>query len=116
AELWKDAELEAGNLADIQLPEHIPAYLPSELLERRPDIRAAESALMAATAQIGVAEALRFPRLNLSALVGTAAASSGDLFSGSAETWNVGAAVTGPIWDFGRTRARVETTEALADQ
>ena len=98
------------------VPDTIPAYLPSELLERRPDIRAAEAALHAATAGIGVAKAARLPRLNLSALLGTATGSAGDLFADGTETWRLAGGLGGNLWDFGRNRARVETAEALARQ
>ncbi|ADC72410.1 RND efflux system, outer membrane lipoprotein, NodT family [Thioalkalivibrio sp. K90mix] len=111
-------ELDFGDrrLADLELPAHVPAVMPSELLRRRPDIRAAEAELMASTAEIGVAEADRLPRLNLMGFLGTAATETSDLFTRSAETWGVGATVAGPLFDFGRARARVETAEALRDQ
>lgn len=98
------------------VPDAIPAHLPSELLERRPDIRAAEAALHAATAGIGVAKAARLPRLNLSALLGTATSSAGDLFADGTETWRLAGGLGGNLWDFGRNRARVETAEARARQ
>jgi outer membrane protein, multidrug efflux system len=116
ADLWDNPDWQGGDLAAIQMPGQVPAFLPAELLERRPDIRAAEAQLIAATAGIGVARAERLPRVNLSALLGTAAASTGDLFTASAETWRLGAAVAGPLWDFGRGRARVESAAAQAEQ
>jgi outer membrane protein, multidrug efflux system len=116
AELWDNLEWQGGDLATLQLPGQLPGFLPAELLERRPDVRAAEAQLMAATAGIGVSRAERLPRVNLSALLGTAAASTGDLFTGAAETWRLGAAVAGPLWDFGRSAARVESATALAEQ
>lgn len=116
AELLKDIELEEGELADLRLPEAIPAELPSKILRRRPDIRAAEAELIAATADIGVAVADRLPRLNLMGFLGTAATTTGDLFTTSAETWGLGASVAGPVLDFGRGQARVATAESLRDQ
>lgn len=98
------------------LPPGVPLYLPSELLARRPDLRAAEAELMAATAGIGVAEAARLPRLNLAALAGVASTRIGDLFEGDSELWSVSAGLAGPVFDFGRSRARVETAEALREQ
>ena len=80
---------------DLAQPVGIPAVMPSAMLQRRPDIRLAEAALIAATAQIGVAEANRLPSLNLS--LGHAAASTSDLFSDVARTWGVGASVMGPL-------------------
>jgi outer membrane protein, multidrug efflux system len=115
-ELLSSPNWPGGDLAAIQLPGPLPAFLPADLLERRPDIRAAEAQLMAATAGIGVTQAERLPRINLSGLLGTAAAASGDLFTASAQTWMLGAAVAGPLWDFGRSRARVESAEARAEQ
>ena len=116
AELLADIDVGDGSLDDLRLPESIPAELPSEILRRRPDIRAAEAELMVATAEIGVAEADRLPRLNLMGFLGTSATSTGDLFSTSSETWGLGASVAGPILDFGRGQARVATAESLRDQ
>ncbi len=114
--IWEMSEWELGEIDAVELPQALPGFLPSELLERRPDIRAAEASLRAATARIGVAEAEGLPRINLATLLGSAATSASDMFSASAETWRLGAAITGPIWDFGRTRSRRETAEALARQ
>ena len=68
------------------------------------------------TAIGGVAEANRLPSLNLSSFLGTAAASTSDLFSDVARTWGVGASVMGPLFDFGRSQSGVESAEALAEQ
>lgn len=114
--LWKDLQWMSNGTESLQLPRTAPDFLPSNLLERRPDIRAAEAALQAATAGIGATQAQRMPRLNLSALIGTAATSSGDLFTDPAGTWALGATALGPLWDFGRSRSRVETAEARAAQ
>ncbi|NHA13625.1 efflux transporter outer membrane subunit [Thioalkalivibrio sp. XN279] len=94
----------------------IPEVLPAELLARRPDLRAVEAGLEAATARVGVAMAARLPELDLAALVGTVAGSTGDLFSSEAESWRVGAAASGPLLDFGRGRAGVEIASALMEQ
>lgn len=116
AELMAPSDFGPGRLADLQLPATLPGILPSEMLLRRPDIRAAEAELIAANAGIGVAKADRLPRLNLMGLLGSAATDTSDLFTASAETWGVGASVAGPLLDFGRGRARVRTAEALRDQ
>ncbi|WP_244287577.1 efflux transporter outer membrane subunit [Vreelandella nigrificans] len=110
--------LDTGNsqLADITQPERIPQVMPSELLQRRPDIRSAEASLIAATAQVGVAEANRLPSINLTSFLGTSAVSGGDLFSNAARTWGVGASVMGPLFDFGRTQAGVDSAEARVEQ
>lgn len=114
--IWSITDWEVGEIYDVELPQALPEFLPSELLERRPDIRAAEASLRAATARIGVAEAEGLPRINLAALLGSAATSTGNMFTAASETWRLGASLAGPIWDFGRTRSRRETAEALAKQ
>lgn len=116
AALWETLALPEGDLGQLTPPGELPELLPAALLERRPDLRAAEAQLIAANAAIGVAKAARLPRLNLSALLGTAAGSADDLFTTSAETWSLGLTAAAPIWDFGRSRSRVETAEAVAAQ
>lgn len=116
AELMAEMDLGDGEFKDIQLPAGVPADLPSEMLRRRPDIRAAEAGIIAANARIGATQADRLPRLNLAAFLGSTALEMGDLFSGPAETWGISASVAGPIVDFGRNRARVDAVEAQRDQ
>jgi multidrug efflux system outer membrane protein len=115
-EMWDAMPWQTDSLATLRLPDRIPDLLPVELLERRPDIRAAAAALDAAHAGVGIARAQRLPRITLSALLGTAAIATGDLFTYPAETWSLGAGIAGPIWDFGRTRAGVEIAKARAGQ
>lgn len=105
-----------GALDDLNLPTTFPQVLPSALLDRRPDIRAAEAALAAANANIGAAKAAWFPTLNLSALGGTQALQGGDLFTSPANVWSLGSSVVAPLLDFGRTAAQVETARALREQ
>ena len=85
----------------------IPVGLPSELLKRRPDVQQAEAMYKAQNAQIGVAEAMRWPSLNLTGLMGIA---STDLLSLSAIglTWSAGATLMGPLFEFGKNKRRVE--------
>ncbi len=85
----------------------IPVGLPSELLERRPDVRQAEEIYKAQNAQIGVAEAMRWPSFNLTGLFGLA---STDLLSLNAIglTWSAGATLLGPLFEFGKNKRRVE--------
>ncbi|MFU8822462.1 MAG: efflux transporter outer membrane subunit [Gammaproteobacteria bacterium] len=116
AELVESLQVADGGLGDITLPDSVPAELPSALLSRRPDLRAAEAEVIAATAAIGVAQAARLPQLNLAASFGTAASTTGNLFTSDAEAWNIGGTLTGPLYDFGRGRARVDTAEALREQ
>lgn len=85
----------------------IPVGLPSQLLERRPDIRQTEEQHKAANAQIGVAEALRWPSLNLTASLGLA---SPDLVNLNAYglTWSAGSSLFGPLFQYGKNKRRVE--------
>jgi len=93
-------------------PPEVPAGLPSSLLERRPDIRAAEQQLIAANALIGVARAAYFPQISLSGTSGFQTAALSNLFTGPAGTWNFGAALTQPVFTAGRIRSSVRLTEA----
>jgi len=107
--------LPAGELSAIAFSTELPRRLPSALLERRPDIRAAEAGLMAANANVGVARAAFFPQLNLAATLGTGALRAGDLFTGPATLWQLGGSVFASVLDFGRRRAVVDTAEARRD-
>ncbi|GAB2693579.1 efflux transporter outer membrane subunit [Aliiglaciecola aliphaticivorans] len=115
-ELTEAFDFGSTKLTDLELPDTLPGLLPSELLQRRPDVRAAESYLVAANAQVGAAQASRWPSLNLSGLIGSTALQTGDLFEGSAQSWSVGGNLAGPIFDFGRRRANVDSAEALKMQ
>ena len=81
----------------------VPAGLPSDLLERRPDIRAAEQTLVAANARIGVAKAEFFPKLSLTALFGAASPELSAITGGSATIWAVAGGLGGPLFNAGRT-------------
>jgi multidrug efflux system outer membrane protein len=91
----------------------LPAGLPSTLLGRRPDVRAAEARLMAAAGDVGVARAAMFPSLSLTAAYGSASLELGDLFTTPAELWSVGATLFQPIFQGGRLRANLERTRAV---
>jgi NodT family efflux transporter outer membrane factor (OMF) lipoprotein len=96
-------------------PSHapsIPLALPSQLLERRPDVAAAERSVAAANAQIGVAKAAFFPQLTLSATGGFESVSLGSLFSGPSAFWSVGAAAAQTIFDGGLRAATVSQYRA----
>jgi NodT family efflux transporter outer membrane factor (OMF) lipoprotein len=84
----------------------IPAGLPSGLLERRPDIAAAERRTAAANARIGVAQAAFFPTVTLSAAGGSRTTSFSDLFAAPTHFWSLGAALTGPLFDAGLRSAQ----------
>lgn len=102
-------------LDEISAVPQFPAEMPSTLLTRRPDIYEAEQNLVSANADIGVARADYFPRLSLSALLGLNAMEADNLFSSSARRWQVGAAASVPLVDFGKRRASVESAEAARD-
>ncbi len=93
------------------LPQ-VPAGLPSELLERRPDLRQAEQALIAANARIGVAKAQFFPSISLTALLGTASGALSGLFQGAAKTWAYAGTVGQPIFTGGTLVSQLLVTEA----
>ena len=97
-------------------PPVIPAGLPSELLERRPDIAAAERRVASANAQIGVAKAAFFPSLTLSATGGFESGSAGPWWSGPSAFWSAGPAAALTLLDFGRRRAVSQQAWATYDQ
>jgi len=99
------------SIDELTVPE-IPAELPSELLEQRPDIIQAEQALIAANARIGVARALYFPSVSLTGAYGTASIHSDDLFKGPSTTWQIGGDLLAPIFTFGAIEGQVMTAEA----
>lgn len=115
-ELLDELNFGGESIASLRLAQEMPPFLPSELLRRRPDIRAAEAGLMAADAQIGVAMAARLPRFNLALFFGGVSSDFDNLFRSSAETWGLSGSVLGPVVDFGRNRARVQSAEALREQ
>ncbi len=94
----------------------IPAGLPSELLERRPDILAAEQGLVAANANVGVARSLYYPNISLTGALGSSSTSFGDFLSGPAQTWALIGGITGPIFTFGAIEGQVRSAEAQKTQ
>jgi NodT family efflux transporter outer membrane factor (OMF) lipoprotein len=93
----------------------VPLGVPSELLQRRPDIAAAERAVAQANAQIGIQRSAYFPSLTLSASAGNSASRVADLFGASTSLWSLGLSVAQTVFDAGATRARVEQVEAARD-
>ena len=89
----------------------LPAGLPSEVLQRRPDVLAAEHTLKAANADIGAARAAFFPRIVLTGSAGTASAKLTDLFTGPSATWSFSPQITVPIFDVGSTRAKLDVSK-----
>ena len=97
------------------LPE-VPAGMPSSLLDRRPDIRAAEQALMAANANIGVAKAAYFPQISLSGFLGGQSNQLSSLFSGPHSAWSFVPQVTQPVFTAGRLKSNVQVAEAQRER
>lgn len=98
------------------MPPEVPAGLPSALLERRPDIRAAEQSLRSANAQVGVAVAEFFPKLGLTALFGKVSPEVSAFTAGGANMWSIAANASGPIFQGGALRAQYRQAKAFWEQ
>ena len=103
------------NIDTLVLPK-IVAGLPSDLLERRPDIRQAEQTLIAANAQIGVAKAAYFPTISLTGALGLASGDLSNLFKDSSSVWQYSAPVSLPIFTAGKIAGSVREAEARQQQ
>ena len=97
-------------------PPLVPAGLPSELLERRPDVAAAERRMAAANASVGLAQAAFYPSLRLGAVGGTQSIESGTLFSAPSRFWALGASLTAPLFQGGQLRANLRVSQAAWDE
>jgi outer membrane protein, multidrug efflux system len=93
-------------------PPVIPAGVPSELLQNRPDVASAEQSLVAANAEVGVAKALFFPQVRLTGAAGLESASFGDLVKWESRLWEIGPSISAPIFEGGRLRANLSAAEA----
>jgi len=101
------------SLSDLSAPPEVPAGLPSDLLARRPDILQAEELLVSANANIGVAKALYFPKISLTAVLGEQSRSLTSLFTCPARAWTFDVPTgTVPVFSAGAVRAAVHLTEA----
>ncbi|HUD25200.1 MAG TPA: efflux transporter outer membrane subunit [Burkholderiaceae bacterium] len=100
-----------GTLHDLAVPP-VPAGLPSDLLERRPDVRQAEQELIAANADIGVARAAYFPRISLTGLLGYQSAQLVELTRSASGAWTAGAGLTQALFTGGALRSQVELAQA----
>jgi len=89
-----------------------PPGLPSQLLERRPDLRAAEEALRAANANVGVAKAALFPTISLTGLAGSLSSPLGSLFKGTTAEWSIAAGLVQPLLDPQRNLYQMELADA----
>jgi len=94
----------------------IPVGLPSTLLQRRPDVAAAERGAAAANARIGVAKAAMYPTLDLTGTYGSRAANIGDLFTAPSRLWSIGAAAALPVFDAGLRRSQTDQAIAAYDE
>ncbi|HEY4246062.1 MAG TPA: efflux transporter outer membrane subunit [Lacunisphaera sp.] len=97
-------------------PPRVPAGLPSELLERRPDVAAAERSLAAANARIGVAKAAFFPAISLTGGAGWASGDMDRLFNADSRIWSIGPSLYLPIFQGGRNKANLERSRAAYDE
>ncbi|HBZ54073.1 MAG TPA: RND transporter, partial [Syntrophobacteraceae bacterium] len=107
--------LRGKSIDNLSLPA-IVAGLPSDLLERRPDIRQAEQTLIAANAQIGVVKAAYFPAISLTGAYGSASGDLEDLFKGPSKVWQYGTPVTIPIFTAGKIASSIFEAEAVQQQ
>jgi NodT family efflux transporter outer membrane factor (OMF) lipoprotein len=108
---------ELANAAPIPAaPPAVPVGLPSDLLQRRPDVQQAERQLAAATARVGAAEAELYPKFSLTGDVGLQSISAGDWFATGSRFWTAGPTVQWRIFDAGRIRAGIGVQDARADQ
>jgi len=112
-----DGRISRGaGLEALPIPPVTPVKLPSTLLQRRPDIAAAEEALVASNFNIGVARAAYFPTISLSNLLGISNVDIQNLYSGTMRGWLMGATLAGPVLDFGRTRSGVDLAFAKKEE
>jgi len=95
------------NADQVIIPE-VPAGLPSMLLQRRPDVKAAENILLAETERIGVTQAMRLPSFNLTGFFGVTSADINDLFYNESLVGGVAGMITGPLFEFGKNKRRVD--------
>jgi len=103
-------------LAELHLPQELPVSLPSKLVEQRPDIRAAEERLHAASAEIGVATANMLPQINLTGAFGSTASPAGNLFTPGTGIWSFGASLAQTIFDSGSLLHKRRAAVAAFDQ
>lgn len=103
-------------LFELTMPPAVPAGLPSELLQRRPDLRQAEQKLLASQARIRETGAAIYPNLSLTAHLGSESKSLSDLFSGPANIWGLAMGLSQSLFNAGRTEAALQTAGARQDQ
>jgi NodT family efflux transporter outer membrane factor (OMF) lipoprotein len=107
---------ETFEISDLKLPNELPLSIPSKLVEQRPDIRAAEEQLHAASADIGIAIADMLPQINLTGSTGSLAAGIGQLFTPGNGFWTLAAGVTQPIFEGGTLLHHKRAADAAYDE
>ena len=110
-----DSVLTFKDLKEYQIPDSIPTGIPSEILQRRPDILQSEQLYKAQNARIGVAQAQRFPSISLTGLLGVGSADLSNLVSNGLG-WSAGASLLGPVFEWGKNARRVDIERELAKQ
>jgi NodT family efflux transporter outer membrane factor (OMF) lipoprotein len=103
------------DLEDFTPPATLPVSLPSELARRRPDIRAGEAQLHAATAAVGIATANLYPQISLTGSLSQQAITTGTLFDHSATAFSLAGGITAPLFDSGKRRAQRRAAEAAME-
>lgn len=109
---WQQQYASDVDASALPIAPDVPMDLPASLLERRPDIRAAEQRLVAANARIGEAKAAYFPRLSLTGIAGAASQALADLLDNSEQVWSAAATLSQPLTDIRRVGHRVDAAEA----
>jgi NodT family efflux transporter outer membrane factor (OMF) lipoprotein len=104
------------NFEDLRLPRELPLTLPSQLVNQRPDVRAAESLLHGANAQVGVAVAARLPQFPITGAVGGTATEFSQMFASGGPFWDIIAGATAPLFDGGTLRHRQRAAEQALTQ
>ncbi|HET7884039.1 MAG TPA: efflux transporter outer membrane subunit [Acetobacteraceae bacterium] len=111
---------ETFSLDSMRLPQDLPVSLPSQLVEQRPDIRAAEAQMHSASAEIGVATANQLPQFSITAALGTASTSFTNMFAPGSGVWSIAGGITQTLFDAGtllhKKRAAVAAFEQTAAQ
>ena len=104
------------SLQELSIRPQVPAGLPSDLLERRPDVRQSEAVLQGANYRIGAARANFFPRISLTGLGGTQSIDLARLFTGPSSIWNIGPTLTLPIFSGGYNLSVLRATQAQQEE
>jgi len=105
-----------SSMLDPMKVKELPAGVPAMLLERRPEVKAAEESARAVVMRIGIARAQQYPAFSITGFLGLNSIEHNDLFKGDARTWNIGAGLLGPLVDLGKSWSRVDAAEAQAEQ